>query len=271
MLISEKRVLFPREEAFYEALAMDRIKSVIIDDEKQSIELLKILLNDHCPQIEVIGTARNVESGIHLIKEKQPVLVFLDIAMPDGDGFHLLHEIGERDFSVIFVTAYDEYALKAFEFSALHYLLKPIDIDALKKAVARFEQSGIQSWSRKAQVLKQNLEGRPSKIVLSHRMGYEFVDLEDVIRIEGEENYSRFYFRQGEPLLVSKPLGEYERLLADQNFFRVHKKHLINLTYLKSFEKGKQGTIFLDGDHKVPLSYRRRDDFLDRLKDGMVF
>lgn len=252
-------------------LAMEYINCVIIDDEKQSVELLETLLQRHCKQVKVLGRAYSVKSGIALLEEVKPQLVFLDIAMPDGDGFHLLTEVAHRGFEVVFVTAYNQHALRAFEFSALHYLLKPIDIDELQRAVQRFSHGTPVNWSSKSDLLKQNLAGKPKKLVLAHRLGYDFVEIDEVIRIEGEDNYSRFYFKNRKSILVSKPLGEYEKLLQDENFFRVHKRHLVNLSSLESFERGKQGTVFLNGGHRVPLSYRRKDDFMDRLKNGMVF
>jgi len=250
---------------------MEYINCVIIDDEKQSVELLEALLEKHCKQVKVVGKAYNVQSGIALIEEQEPELVFLDIAMPDGDGFRLLKNVDNENFEVIFVTAYDQHALRAFEFSALHYLLKPIDIEELQKAVLRFKQDAPLDWADKSNLLRHNLSDKPKKMVLAHRMGYDFVEIEEVIRIEGEDNYSRFYFKNRKSILVSKPLGEYEKLLQHENFFRVHKRHLVNLSSLESFERGKQGTVFLSCGHKVPLSYRRKDDFMDRLKNGMVF
>ena len=247
------------------------IKSLIIDDEKGSIELLKALLESHCPKVEVAAEARNVESGIQAIKEIQPNLIFLDINMPDGDGFEIMQAFPNPKFEVIFTTAYNQYALKAFEFSALHYLLKPINIDQLKSAVNRVKTEQYKPWQQRAQLLKEGLKGSPQKIALAHKQGYEFVEIRNIIRIEGEDSYSRFFLKAGRELLVSRSIGEYEKLLYDQDFFRVHKKHLINLKCMTSFQRGKQGIVLLENGEEIPLSYRRKDEFLERIKHGIVF
>ncbi len=252
---------------------MGAIQSVIIDDESRSVELLETLLEDYCPQVEVVGRANNVSSGIDLIREQQPDIVFLDIAMPDGDGFEVINSSAGNDFEVVFTTAHNQFALRAFEFSALHYLLKPIDIEQLKQTVERYEKRDVKKsvYGMQTQLLREGLEAKLEQIALPQKQGYEFIEIEDIIRIEGEDSYSKFILDGGKEVLVCKAIGAYEKLLEDHDFFRVHKKHLVNLSYIKGFQRGKHGVVTLKNGHEVALSYRRKEEFVARLKRRAAF
>ena len=250
---------------------MNLINAVLIDDEIKSVELLKNLLQNYCPQVSVIGTAHAMETGLTLINKLKPDLLFLDISLPEGDGFQILESLKNINLEVIFTTAHNNYALKAFEFSAIHYLLKPINISKLIEAVNRFEERKSKHLKTQTEILQKSINGVADKIALAHKQGYDFVKLEDIIRIEGDDGYSHFHLKNGMNLLVSKAIGEYEKLLEPHGFFRAHKKHLINLNSIVSFHKGKNATILLEKSHEVTLSYRRREEFLFRLKDNVAF
>ena len=250
---------------------MNTIKTVLIDDETRSIELLKTLILNYCPQVEILATARDIQSGISTILKHKPDLLFLDISLPEGEGFKILESLEGVNFEVIFTTAYNNYALKAFEFAAIHYLLKPISITKLVEAVNRFKVKKHKQLKEQTEILQNAITGRMDKLALAHKQGYDFVKLEDIIRIEGDDGYSHFYMKNRTTLLVSKAIGEYEKLLEPHGFFRVHKKHLINLSSIISFQRGKNGTILLEQNHEVSLSYRRKDEFLIRLKNNVCF
>ena len=246
----------------------NKVSAVIIDDEKKSILTLGKLLEKYCPQVIVSGTAMNVSEGVKKIDEVKPELVFLDITMPDGDGFDVLHLVEHRSFEVIFITASNQYAIKAFEFSAIHYLLKPINFKELQHAVERFEQvRGDNMLNEKVSILKDSLNKNYKKIILPSAEGLIMKDLDDIIRCEADSNYTIFFFKNKEKLMVSKSLNNFEKILTDIHFCRIHNKHLINLKYVDKYIKGKAGYVVMqDGSHAY-VSEGRRADFIASLKD----
>lgn len=246
----------------------EAIKSVIIDDEEKSIEGLKKLLEKYLPHVEVAGTAANVKEGISIIDKIKPELVFLDISMPDGNGFDVLEKVNYRKFEVIFITAYDRYAVKAFEFSAIHYLLKPISYIELEKAVKRYEQmKNEEVFEEKINVLRESFDNKPQKIILPTSDGLNIIDLDRIIRCEADSNYTIFYLEDGSKEVVSKSLNNFDKLLSDIQFERVHNKHLINLKHVKKYVKGKAGYVIMnDGEH-VYVSDSRRKEFVEALKN----
>ncbi|WP_421750320.1 LytR/AlgR family response regulator transcription factor [Croceimicrobium sp.] len=251
---------------------MKSTRTLIIDDEQSSIELLETLLDEYCPNIEVVGHASSVKEGIELIHSSSPDLLFLDIDLPDGEGFKVLESTRNGNYQVIFTTAYNEYAIRAFEHSALHYLLKPINIDKLIEATSRYKEKSLKGFGdEKLDQLKQSFDPEPNKLALANMLGYEFVEISSIIRVEGEQGYSRFYFKDKKELLVSKAIGEYEKLLKPHGFFRVHKKHIINPSYLISMQKGKSATLLLEKGHQVPLSSKRKLWFISELKGKVAF
>ncbi|QNR25204.1 LytR/AlgR family response regulator transcription factor [Croceimicrobium hydrocarbonivorans] len=251
---------------------MKSIRTLIIDDEQSSIELLETLLSEYSPHIELIAQAQSVKEGIERIQELKPELLFLDIDLPDGEGFKVLEATRDLNYQVIFTTAYNEYAIRAFEHSALHYLLKPINIDKLVEATSRYKDIPEQGFGEeKLDELKKSFHQEPDKLALANMLGYEFVEISQIIRVEGEQGYSRFFFLDNKEVLVSKAIGEYEKLLNPHGFFRVHKKHIINPSYLISMQKGKTSTLLLEKGHQVPLSSKRKPWFISKLKGKIAF
>lgn len=237
------------------------IKAVIIDDIAEAIEVLKNDLENYCVNIEVIGSADGVVSGAKLIKELQPDLVFLDIQMKDGSGFDLLEILPNLNFKLIFTTASDEYAVKAFKFSAVDYLLKPIDPDELMDAVSRVESQ--EKATHRIDLLKENFV-KTKRIALNTLDKIHIVNVEDILRCESNINYTQFYFADGTKLLVTKTLKEFDSLLSENGFIRIHQSHLINAKYIKEFLKSAGDIVMKDGT-KVPVSTRKKQVLMDMI------
>lgn len=245
------------------------IRAVLVDDEANNLENLKIMLTNYCPDVSVIGEASSVRQAIELVSLLDPELLFLDIEMPGASGFDLLSQIKNIRFEVIFVTAYNNYALKAIKFNALYYILKPIDTNDLTEAVDRAKQRlADKSQIEFTRLALQNLQQPPKskRIALASADKVEFFDLHTIIRCLGENNYTRFFFENGETRLVSKPLSEYEDLLAEFDFIRVHKSHLVNGYKISSFIKKDGGYILTSDGSSVPVSRRKKDELLERMK-----
>ena len=237
------------------------IKAVIIDDIQEAITVLTSDLQTYCKNIEVIGSANGVVSGAKIIKELKPDLVFLDIQMPDGTGFDLLEIIGEADFKLIFTTASDEFAIKAFKFSAIDYLLKPIDPDDLMKAVEKVEHQ--HNPTSRLELLKGNLENQ-KKIALNTVDKIHIVQIEDVIRLESDINYTRFYFEDGSKLMVTKTLKEFDKMLSDHSFIRIHQSHLVNTNFIKEYTK-QDGKLVLKNGDRISVSSRKKSILMDMI------
>jgi len=242
------------------------IKTVLIDDDKSSILALKTLLEGHFPNIKILGTGTNVAEGISVIDEVHPNLVFLDINMPDGEGFDVIERTSYNNYQVIFITAYDKYAVRAFEFSALHYLVKPVTLDGIKAAVVRYKETKDENITNKLSVLKDTLKNKNEKIIIPSTDGLNIVKLGDIIRLEADDVYTMFYMTDGKRFVASKPLNNYEKILEDLPFSRVHSKHLINLMYIKRYIKGKGGSVIMEDNTEVEVSVRKKADFLEKLK-----
>jgi two-component system LytT family response regulator len=244
-----------------------KIRTVLIEDERKSMMTLETLLERYCPEVEIVGTGSNVEQGIKVLNDSHPDLVFLDIAMPDGDAFDLLNRLGKIDFSIIFITAYNEYALKAFEFSALHYLLKPVNYMDLQQAVQRYQKTrpgdSIQS---QLQVMNHNLQNHFDKITLPGSDGLEIIALRDIIRIEAASNYSMVYLTNKDTLIISKTMNQFEEILRNSNFIRIHNTHMVNLEHVKKYQRGQGGMVILGDGTQLAVSRSRKNDFLERLK-----
>ncbi len=239
------------------------IRAIIIDDIPEARTVLKSDLENYCVNIEVIGEAEGVVYGAKLIKESNPDLVFLDIQMQDGTGFDLLEILPNKNFKLIFTTASDEYAVKAFKFSAVDYLLKPIDPDELMDAVSKVEQQD-QSTDRIA-LLKENFN-QPKRLALNTLDKIHIVEVAEILRCESHINYTMFYFLDGTKLLVTKTLKEFDKLLTDHHFIRVHQSHLINTRFIKEFTKS-DGYIFMKDGTKVPVSTRKKQVLMDMIQN----
>lgn len=244
------------------------IKTVIVEDENKSLLTLQTLLERFCPEIQVIGTGNCVEAGIRVIEELKPELVFLDIAMPDGDAFDLLNRIEKVEFEIIFITAYNDFALKAFEFSALHYLLKPINYRELQNAVQRYKKIRPVTYIQpRLDVLNSSLNSHYNKICLPSNDGLIIFEIQDIERFEAAGNYSTVYFAKGESIIVTKNLNQFEDLLNGLDFVRIHNTHLINLQYVKKYQRGQGGLVTMTSGTEISVSRTRKEEFLRRLKN----
>lgn len=247
------------------------LRAIVIDDiekiRKDNIAIIK----SACPGISIIGQADSVASGIKLIKQVAPDLVFLDVEMPDGTGFDLLQKLSSINFKVIFITGYEDFAIRAFRFSAIDYLLKPLDSKELVDAVKKVEDSmSKEVLDMKLHNLFSNLE-RPKnlqKLILKTADKIYSVNIQDIINCESDKNYTTFHFINAPKLVVSTNLKEYETLLSPHNFFRTHKSHLINMAYFDHFIKSEGGnTIVMKNKIAIPLSVRKKEEFLVLLEN----
>ncbi len=244
------------------------IQAVLIDDEDNSLEALSILLARYCPDVEIIGTGQSVEEAVETIDTLQPELVFLDIALPDGQGFEVLEQVSHKAFEVIFTTAYDQYALTAFEFSALDYLLKPINAEKLQQSVKRFQEiKGDRDISGRVSVLKEGLNNINERIILTSMDGFEVYKIADIIRCEANGSYTTFFIKGGIKVVTSKTLNNFEKLLSDQPFARVHSKHLVNLDFIKRYISGRGGYVVFEDGSQVDVSERKKKEFIRLMKE----
>jgi len=243
------------------------IKVVLVDDDKTSILTLKTLLQNNYPNIDITGVAYSVNEAIPLIDKIKPELVFLDINLPDGEGFEVIGQVTFKNFRVIFITAFDRYAVRAFEFSALHYLVKPITLEMLETAINRFRDLKVEEIDNRINVLRDNLKAKNEKIIIPSTDGLNIVKLADIIRLEASDVYTLFYLINGQRFVASKPLNNYEKILEDLPFSRIHSKHLINLMYVKRYMKGKGGSVILEDNTEVEVSVRKKADFIEKLKN----
>lgn len=245
------------------------IRGIIIDDEPDSRSAISNILRLYCNNIEIAGEAGSVSEGLSLIAGEKPDVVFLDIQMNDGTGFDLLEMVKEIAFQIIFVTAYDQYALRAIKFSALDYILKPVDPQQLISAVEkiRLRPAEFDEVTQKLNILLRNKNGF-ERITLPTLDGYNFVDIKDIIRCEAESNYTRFHFNTGKKVLVTRTLKEFEEYLAPLNFYRVHQSHLVNLKYVDQYIKGDGGTVIMIDGAQVEVSRRRKEGFLALMLSG---
>ncbi len=244
------------------------IRTLVIDDEKHFISTMSTLL-EGISDIKVIGTARSVEDGLAQIDELEPDLIFLDVEMEDGTGFDLLKQIDRRDFRVVFVTAYDHYAVEAFRFSAVDYLLKPIISTDLFNALEKVRQ-GIskEKINYQLSVLMENIHEiskEKKKIVLRETDTLHVIQLEEILWCHADGSYTIFHLTEDRKIMVSRHLKEFEDLMSPNGFFRVHRSHLVNLNKIKKFDKTEGGTIYLEGDIALPVSVRKRERLSEML------
>lgn len=247
----------------------EMLSAIIVDDEANGRETLNSLIENFCPEVKVSGMARSVDEGLELIAKYKPDIVFLDVEMPFKNGFDLLHEVPDIDFEIIFTTAFSQYAAKAFKFSALDYLLKPIDVDELREAVSKANQKTNRTVkNEQIDILLNTLKKKtsmPQRIVLPSLQGFSVVDLKDVVRCEADKNYTFFYFSDGTKMLVSKTLKDYCELLKEYDFMRVHQSHLINLAHVTKYNKGRGGFVTMSDESIVDISRSNRDEFMRRV------
>lgn len=243
------------------------MKVAIIDDEPDARSILKQYLQLLISDVQ-LEEANSVDAGLHLIDWFKPELVFLDVMMPDGTGFDLLSKINTITFKVVIVSGHEEFALKAFRYSAIDYLVKPIDEDELKDTINRIKPIEEKPWQEIMDVLRQSLTQQNTaerKIVLRDSNTIYIVLLNTIIRCEAADNYTTFYCTNQKPIVVSKPLKEYDLLLTSQNFLRVHQSHLVNLNHIQQFNKKEGGSLLLTDGSNVPVATRKRDQVLEAI------
>jgi two-component system LytT family response regulator len=244
------------------------IKALIIDDEKSSRDTLRGFIENYCEEIEILDEAESAEKGIEQIKNLHPDLIFLDIELPLGSGFDLLEACGQGNFEVIFTTAHDQYALQAIKVCALDYLLKPISATDLINAVSKIRQRGL-SKTTSPQIGAfveniSNLNKQLSNIVLPTFDGFIVVKISEIIRCEAEKNYTNFILVNNEKILVSKTLKEFEELLHNMDFIRVHQSHLINAAHVQRYIKGAGGYVQMSDDSIIEVSRRKKELLIER-------
>ena len=248
------------------------MRAILVDDEPDGIRTLKKLLELNCPEVEIVATCSSAADAISKLEEAKPDLVFLDVRMPGGSGIDMLAELSEIDFEVIFVTAHDEYMLQALQFSAVDYLMKPVDEDRLKEAVQRVEErlKGKKN-SRQGEILLHNINkvGYPleMRLCLPTQKGFTIVKLEEIIYCEAQRSYTIFRLVNNKSIIISKPLFDYDKLLADTIFLRVHKSFLINLMHIKEYMRGEGGTVVMSDGMEVEISRRKKEQFLVKVKE----
>jgi len=246
----------------------NKIRAVIIDDEKRAIQTLNGLIEEYCPDVTIIGTGSSVKTGVEIVDETKPDLVFLDIDMLDGFGFDVIERSEYKGYNVVFTTAYTTYAAKAFEFAAIHYLLKPISIDALIEAVARYKSQLKSAEQARVDVLKDTFRNSISRITIQTGDEYEVIDLNEIIYIWTDEGVTLVKRNDGRQLVASQSLSHFEGLLSDQFFFRCHAKYLVNLKKVTKYSSlGRSGTAKMIDGTRLQVASRRKSDFGKKMKE----
>ena len=240
------------------------LRTLIIDDELSNRQYISGLLEKHFSNVEVVGEADGVATGIEAIHTYSPDLVLLDIRMEEGEGFDILSQMGTIDFKIIFITAFEEYALKAIKFSALEYLLKPVTLQDLKKAIEKAERQVIRDLHVQLAELNTNLQSiNNKKIVLRSVDKLLIIPVQDIVHAEADRNYSNFFTKNGKKITVSYPLKDYEDMLIEQGFFRIHKSHIVNLSCIESYVRSDGGYVTLNDGSNLPVADRKKAALLE--------
>lgn len=246
------------------------IRAVIIDDEKNNIDNLIGLLKKHSLNVDVTGIAMNADDGVKVILNDNPDLIFLDIQLPGKNGFDVLRALQQHPFEVIFVTAYDQYGIQAVKFSAIDYLLKPINIEELKLSIAKVEdklnkKKGNLQLENLMELIKNKDSKNEHKLALATTKEIRFVNTKDIVRCESSNAYTKFYLADGKSIMVSKPIFEYEELLTDYDFIRCHQSHLVNKKFIKSLIKEDGGHLLLEDNTQISVSRSKKENLLKAL------
>ena len=255
---------------------MNKIKTLLVDDEPRGLTSLQKLLQMHCEEVEVIASCTSPDDAFQKITQLKPQLVFLDIAMPGKNGFELLRELPFIDFEVIFVTAHNSFMIQAFHFSAVDYLLKPVEderlIEAVKRAVKRIEEKNS---TQNIEILLHNIQHKAAsqkmKLCIPSLKGFQVLEIQDIICCEASTNYTNFHFASRPIICASKPIHEYEALLEDCNFVRIHKSFLVNLEHIKEYLRGEGGRVILSNGLEMEVSRRKKDLLMIRMKAYFKF
>lgn len=247
------------------------IKAVIIDDEPAMQQVNRVLLNEYFPEITISGVAGSVESGIQLIKEQQPNLVLLDIELGAGTGFQVLQQLKPYSFKVVFITGHNSYALKAIKFSALDYILKPVNETEFQTAIqkATDEIAKQENHQQQTQHLLDTFkkEINPKKLVLKTAESLHIIDIGDIQFCQSDNSYTTFFLENNEKIVVSKSIGEYEEILSDFSFFRPHQSYLVNLNHVKKIDKSDGGFIIMKNKKEIPVSVRQKKKLISLLEN----
>lgn len=244
------------------------IKAIIIDDELRARETLEAIIVKDCQDVSIIGIASDAKSGYDLINKMKPDVVFLDIEMPKINGFELLEMFDHVDFNIVFTTAYDYYAIQAIKLSALDYILKPINVEELKKAVSKAINKVVER--DRVDSLLSNLKGngKLEKLVLPSRNNSEVVNLDDILFLQADGSYTTFILTNDRRILMSKPIGKYEELLEGNGFVRIHQSTIINLTHVIKYKKGDGGKVLMRNGDTCKISRQRKQDFLTKIESN---
>lgn len=243
------------------------MKAIIIDDEQDCVKLLSLQLKMSCPQIEVVAECSQSMEALKSIQLLKPEVVFLDIEMPRMNGFQLLEAVGDIDFALVFVTAYDKFAVKAFRYSAVDYLLKPVDTKDLQDCVRKIEKHNRLD-QRQIMLLKSQYtsphKNLPDKIALPFKNGVTFVQIADILYCESDDNYTKFHLKNGYTSLVSKTLRDIQEVLEERNFLRVHRQFLVNLDQINRYVKGEGNYLVMNNDFTIPVARNQKDRLVER-------
>lgn len=242
--------------------------TIIIDDDQLARRGLRRILEQNFDEIKILGEADSVTSGLLLIAEVDPDLVFLDIEMPDGTGFRLLEQLPEVNFKVVFTTSYSDYAITAFKYSAFDYIVKPVLIENVRSTISRINDIPVSLEKQRIEVLRKNLtrsNDEDATIALPEINGFTIVKVKDIIRCEGERNYSRIFYKDGKSVLISRTLLEFDNMLVSHGFFRIHRSHLISLRNVNRYLKTDGGVVEMMDKTQLPVSPKFKNELLNRL------
>ncbi len=244
---------------------------VIIDDEERNRDLLRHLIGKHNPEATIVGEAESVDQGFDVIKSTNPDLVLLDISMPPYNGFDLLKLFDQISFGIIFITAYSEYAIQAIKYSALDYILKPVKADELKQAINRFQEKSHQTTNLQYQLLREPVQhsNKPQKLFIHSFQAHSVIQISDILYLQSSGNYTEFYFANSPKLISSRPIKQYEELLQNHQFYRVHKSYVINMNHVQAIHTVDGGEVILTGNVAVPIAHRRMELFMRVMQSSL--
>ena len=247
------------------------LNAIIVDDEQDSVKYLETVIKEYCPNVNIVSKAHTVSDALVEIENKQPDLIFMDIELEDGTGFDILEKSRHRNFEVIFITAYNQYAIRAFKHSAIDYILKPVDNTELREAVTRVSRSRSEKSVGNFSILLDNLKSEsPRKLAIPTLQGYEYIMVDNIVRIEAERSYCMIYLLDKRKIMVSRCMNDYQKILDERKFFRAHNSHLINLQHVKMYVKRDGGHIEMVDGSIVPLARRKKDFFMEAMNIFMT-